>query len=82
MASGRLEPAKGFDLLIEAMAEVVRHFPQAHLTILGTGTLDHELRDQRARLWIGVGNFLCPLPPKSRFPITPTPTCSCFRPGT
>ncbi len=50
VASGRLEHAKGFDLLIEAMWEVRQHFPQAQLTIVGSGTLEKELRDQCARL--------------------------------
>jgi glycosyltransferase involved in cell wall biosynthesis len=50
VASGRLEHAKGFDLLIDAMLEVRKHIPQAKLTILGSGTLEKELRDQCAAL--------------------------------
>jgi glycosyltransferase involved in cell wall biosynthesis len=50
VASGRLEHAKGFDLLIEAMLEVRKHFPQVQLTIIGSGSLEKELQDQCARL--------------------------------
>jgi len=50
VASGRLELAKGFDLLIDAMSEVRLHFPQVQLTIVGSGTLEKELQAQCARL--------------------------------
>lgn len=50
VAGGRLEHAKGFDILLEAMWEVTRARPQAHLSILGQGALDQELRERCARL--------------------------------
>lgn len=37
LAAGRLAPEKGFDLLIEALAMVRKRFPDADLTIAGTG---------------------------------------------
>lgn len=37
LAAGRLVPEKGFDLLIEALAEVRSQFPSADLTIAGSG---------------------------------------------
>jgi glycosyltransferase involved in cell wall biosynthesis len=50
VASGRLEHAKGFDLLIEAMSGVRNSFPHAQLTIVGSGSLEKELRSQCAQL--------------------------------
>jgi len=37
LAVGRLSPEKGFDLLLQAFANLRRGFPQADLTILGEG---------------------------------------------
>jgi len=39
-------PVYGLDVLIEAMAEVVQHIPDAHLTIAGTGVLTEKLKQQ------------------------------------
>lgn len=49
VSAGRLAPVKGFDLLIEAMVEVVKVFPSADLTILGEGPLEAELRTLASR---------------------------------
>jgi glycosyltransferase involved in cell wall biosynthesis len=45
-AVGRLCRQKGFDLLLEALAAVRTHLPQASLTILGQGPLLAELTQQ------------------------------------
>src|SRR5690606_32032149 len=37
VAVGRLDPQKGFDLLLAAFARVVRQIPNAQLTIFGEG---------------------------------------------
>lgn len=47
IAVGRLENQKGFDLLLEAMALVIRTCPSACLTILGDGPLREPLQKQR-----------------------------------
>jgi glycosyltransferase involved in cell wall biosynthesis len=44
VAAGRLSPEKGFDLLIDAVGQI----PDAHLTIVGDGPLDTELRARAA----------------------------------
>jgi glycosyltransferase involved in cell wall biosynthesis len=46
LAIGRLAPEKGFDLLLEALAEVRREFPQADLVIAGAGPEEAALRLQ------------------------------------
>lgn len=40
---GRLVPRKGMDMSIRAMAEIVRHIPNAHLLIVGDGDYRKEL---------------------------------------
>jgi glycosyltransferase involved in cell wall biosynthesis len=40
---GRLTEKKGTCYLIEAMPEVIKHFPESKLLIIGTGELDQEL---------------------------------------
>ena len=52
LAAGRLVPAKGFDLLLEAFAEVRRRH-RARLIILGQGPLDSALGRQADRLGLG-----------------------------
>ena len=50
IACGRLHPMKGFDLLLRAMAEVVRAMPEVDLTILGEGPCEADLRALAGRL--------------------------------
>jgi glycosyltransferase involved in cell wall biosynthesis len=47
---GRLAPQKGFDVLLEAVAEIRPRFPRLHLTILGDGPDRAELVRLRQRL--------------------------------
>jgi glycosyltransferase involved in cell wall biosynthesis len=44
LAIGRLSMEKGFDLLLEAMAQVVVEFPTARLTLLGVGPQEGPLK--------------------------------------
>jgi len=44
LAVGSLTHQKGFDLLIKAMALSLKHLPGLHLTILGDGPLEDDLR--------------------------------------
>jgi len=57
IAAGRLSKQKGFDLLLEAMALVRKRVPGAHLTFLGEGPLDSELKAQTERL--GLTDAVC-----------------------
>ena len=41
---GRLEEKKGLRYLLNAMASVVREFPEAHLTIVGEGSKSDEFK--------------------------------------
>lgn len=50
VSAGRLHAQKGFDLLLEAMAELHRHRPQARLAIVGEGPAEAGLRRQVATL--------------------------------
>jgi glycosyltransferase involved in cell wall biosynthesis len=43
---GRLEPQKGHRILLEALPEVLRHFPRAHLVCVGEGALRGELESR------------------------------------
>lgn len=45
LAAGRLSHEKGFDLLLEALATLRRHFPAADLTIAGSGRAKPALED-------------------------------------
>lgn len=45
---GRLDPQKGYSVLIEAMPRVVERFPDAHLVVAGDGNLAAALRQQVA----------------------------------
>ncbi len=50
IAMGRLVPQKGFDLLLDAFAQVAERHRDWKLTILGVGPLLDELREQAASL--------------------------------
>ncbi|WP_170369544.1 glycosyltransferase family 4 protein [Ruegeria arenilitoris] len=50
VAVGRLDPQKGFDLLIDAMSEIIQKNPDARLTIFGEGPERAALEAQRDRL--------------------------------
>lgn len=45
-AAGRLVEQKGFDLLLKAMVQVEREYPDIELRIAGTGPLEQELQKQ------------------------------------
>ncbi len=47
---GRLHAQKGFDLLVEAMAELYQHWPEVRLAIVGAGPAEGELRRQVSAL--------------------------------
>jgi len=53
VAAGRLVPVKGFDLLLDAFARVVKTHPEARLHLLGEGPERAALEAQAARLGIG-----------------------------
>jgi glycosyltransferase involved in cell wall biosynthesis len=49
---GRLVPVKGFDLLVEALAEVVARVPQTHLLLIGDGAQRGALQARAAELGV------------------------------
>ncbi|MDP9453598.1 MAG: glycosyltransferase family 4 protein [Actinomycetota bacterium] len=50
---GRLHPQKGFDVLVEAMAELDRRRPRVRLALVGAGPAEGELRRQVVSLGLG-----------------------------
>jgi GalNAc-alpha-(1->4)-GalNAc-alpha-(1->3)-diNAcBac-PP-undecaprenol alpha-1,4-N-acetyl-D-galactosaminyltransferase len=50
VAVGRLDPRKGFDLLLRALHQIRDRHPDWQLTILGEGTIRAELEDLRSQL--------------------------------
>jgi GalNAc-alpha-(1->4)-GalNAc-alpha-(1->3)-diNAcBac-PP-undecaprenol alpha-1,4-N-acetyl-D-galactosaminyltransferase len=50
IAIGRLNPQKGFDLLIKAFARIQAKYPDWQITILGEGSMRSELEDLRSQL--------------------------------
>lgn len=50
LAVGRLHPHKGFDMLLQAFAQLVHHFPNWDLVILGEGEERDSLETQVATL--------------------------------
>jgi GalNAc-alpha-(1->4)-GalNAc-alpha-(1->3)-diNAcBac-PP-undecaprenol alpha-1,4-N-acetyl-D-galactosaminyltransferase len=50
IAVGRLEPRKGFDLLLRAFHQIHDRHPDWQLTILGEGAIRAELEDLRSQL--------------------------------
>jgi glycosyltransferase involved in cell wall biosynthesis len=59
VSAGRLSHQKGFDVLLNAMAQVRRHFPTVELTILGEGELRLALEGMRDQLGLkGAVHFL------------------------
>lgn len=55
---GRLSPEKGFDLLIEAVSELVGHYPKVKLYIIGEGALRNQLQKQIKQLKLEDNVFL------------------------
>ncbi len=53
LAVGRLVPAKGFDVLVDAFAKVARAHPDAQLLVLGEGPLHAELLGRAAAAGVG-----------------------------
>ncbi|MFL5868524.1 MAG: glycosyltransferase family 4 protein [Thermoleophilaceae bacterium] len=49
---GRLVPAKGFDVLLAAFADLAERFPELRLTIAGDGIARAELEDQASALGV------------------------------
>lgn len=47
---GRLAPRKGVHYLLQAMPRIIKHFPKARLVVVGTGPLEHYLKDLSRRL--------------------------------
>jgi glycosyltransferase involved in cell wall biosynthesis len=52
-AAGRLEPIKGYDVLLEAFAAVLAEYPGARLELAGEGAARADLERQVGRLAIG-----------------------------
>lgn len=52
LAVGSLIQTKGFDLLLEALAKVVRRTPNVKLVVIGSGPQEHKLRALAGRLGI------------------------------
>jgi GalNAc-alpha-(1->4)-GalNAc-alpha-(1->3)-diNAcBac-PP-undecaprenol alpha-1,4-N-acetyl-D-galactosaminyltransferase len=50
IAIGRLNPAKGFDILMQAFYQIHKKYPDWHLTILGEGENRSELEELRSQL--------------------------------
>jgi glycosyltransferase involved in cell wall biosynthesis len=50
VVAGRLRKEKGVDLLLDAMQTVIQKIPSAHLTILGEGQDEAQLKEQVHRL--------------------------------
>lgn len=50
VATGRLTYQKGFDILIDAFTQVRSQIENAHLTIVGQGELEQELKEQARNL--------------------------------
>lgn len=46
----RLEPIKGMDLVVPAFAEVLKHYPDTQLLVVGDGTLRASMEEQAAQL--------------------------------
>jgi glycosyltransferase involved in cell wall biosynthesis len=53
VTAGRLEDVKGVQVLLAAMPAILRAYPGARLTVLGTGTMDDQLRRLADELGVG-----------------------------
>ena len=53
----RLEPIKGMDLVVPAFAEVLKHYPDTQLLVVGDGTLRASMEEQAAQL--GCADRVC-----------------------
>lgn len=54
LAIGRLEPEKGFSVLIDAYAELLKKGQQTSLVIAGTGSAEADLKAQAERLQLNI----------------------------
>ena len=53
VAIGRLKERKGYDVLLDALAEIADSFPEVHLNVFGEGPDEDALREQADRLGVG-----------------------------
>ena len=66
VSSGRLERYKGHHRVIEALPEVIRQVPEAHLHILGSGPYEPELRHLASRLGVAERVTITSIAPADR----------------
>jgi glycosyltransferase involved in cell wall biosynthesis len=66
VSSGRLEKYKGHHRVIEALAELRRRDPEAHLVILGGGPYEGELRALASRLGVAEHVQMYQVDPRDR----------------
>ncbi len=66
VSSGRLERYKGHHRVIEALPEVRRSVPDAHLHVLGSGPYEQPLRQLASRLGVGDLVTIRLVPPTDR----------------
>jgi glycosyltransferase involved in cell wall biosynthesis len=66
VSSGRLERYKGHHRVIEALPDIVKDCPEAHLVILGSGPYEKDLRELAVGLGVGDRVTIREIPPADR----------------
>ena len=78
---GRLEPEKGIEHLLDAMPTILKGFPKARLTLVGSGSLSESLQARARELGLGTDVTFIPHVPRAELGRYYATSAACVLPS-